>query len=201
MSDMNNDSPKPGLRERKKIKTRATIQENAMRLFREQGYQATTVEQIAEASEISPSTFFRYFSTKEAVVLEDDYDPLLIESFLKQPPELSIIQALRGAVKDGFNQIPEDEVEGIWARVSLSYEIPELQAAMIQQIMTTVEMVANVIAQRQGCSKDELRVRSLAAAFVGIAMASQKFFIEQHDRSYPDILTEAVSLLEKGFTF
>ena len=44
----------PGLRERKKAKTRATIQENALRLFREQGYDATTVEQIAEAAEVPP---------------------------------------------------------------------------------------------------------------------------------------------------
>jgi transcriptional regulator GlxA family with amidase domain len=55
---------RPGLRERKKTKTRAAIREHALRLFREQGYEATTVEQIAEAAEVSHSTFFRYFPTK-----------------------------------------------------------------------------------------------------------------------------------------
>lgn len=53
--------PPVGLRERKKAKTKAAIQQHALRLFRQQGYQATTVEQIAEAAEVSPSTFFRYF--------------------------------------------------------------------------------------------------------------------------------------------
>ena len=50
------DQPRPSLRERKKAKTRAAIQEHALRLFHEQGYEETTVEQIADAAEVSPST-------------------------------------------------------------------------------------------------------------------------------------------------
>ena len=69
-----------GLRERKKAKTRTAIQHVALRPFREQGCEATTIEQIAEAVEISPSTFFRYYGAKEDLVLTDDYDPLIIEA-------------------------------------------------------------------------------------------------------------------------
>src|ERR687886_66340 len=87
-----------GLRERKRARTKAAIQQQALRLFREQGYEATTIEQIAEAAEFSPSTFFRYFPTKEDVVMYDDIDPLLVAAFDAQPGELSPIQALRGAV-------------------------------------------------------------------------------------------------------
>ena len=64
--------PTLGLRERKKIRTRETIRQEAFRLIEENGYAATTVEQIAEAAEVSPSTFFRYFPTKESVLLADD---------------------------------------------------------------------------------------------------------------------------------
>jgi hypothetical protein len=64
------------MRERKKARTRAAIREHALRLFREHGYGATTVEQIAEAAEVSPATFYRYFPTKEDVVLDNDASPL-----------------------------------------------------------------------------------------------------------------------------
>src|ERR1700759_975209 len=86
------------LRERKKARTRASLREHALRLFREQGYQATTVEQIAAAAEVSPSTFFRYFPTKEDVVLQDDMDTRMLEALARQPSELSPIAAVRAAM-------------------------------------------------------------------------------------------------------
>jgi len=56
---------------------RSAIQTLALRLFREQGYDATTVQQIIEEADVSESTFFRYFPTKADVVLFDDFDPSL----------------------------------------------------------------------------------------------------------------------------
>ncbi|MBJ7604215.1 MAG: TetR family transcriptional regulator [Candidatus Dormibacteraeota bacterium] len=91
-----------GLRERKKAKTRAAIQRHALRLFRDQGYAATTVNQIAEAAEISESTFFRYFPTKEAAALWDDLDPLLLEAFRGQPPDAPPVAAFRAAIRSVF---------------------------------------------------------------------------------------------------
>src|SRR5215467_5528655 len=97
--------PAQGLRERKKAKTRAAIQQHALRLIQEQGYEATTIEQIAEAAEVSPSTFFRYFPTKEDVVLYDDLDPLLFAAFEAQPAELNPIQAMRCALREVFTSL------------------------------------------------------------------------------------------------
>ena len=98
-----------GLRERKKARTRAAIREHALRLFREQGYQATTVEQIAAAAEVSPSTFFRYFPTKEDVVLRDDMDTRMVEAFVRQPLDLSPIAAARAAMREAWSSFTQED--------------------------------------------------------------------------------------------
>jgi AcrR family transcriptional regulator len=98
-----------GLRERKKARTRAAIRDHAMRLFEEQGYAATTVDQIAEAADVSQSTFFRYFPTKEDVVLADDYDPLMVAAMRALPPEVGPIEAIRLSIREVFGKSsPED---------------------------------------------------------------------------------------------
>ncbi|HEY1440357.1 MAG TPA: TetR family transcriptional regulator, partial [Mycobacterium sp.] len=100
-----------GLRERKKIKTRQAIRRAAFRLINENGYAATTVEQIAEAAEVSPSTFFRYFPSKESLLLADDLDPLILAAFGSQPPDLSLIQAFRRAYEAVMAHLPPDQLE------------------------------------------------------------------------------------------
>src|SRR6202161_17209 len=99
-----------GLRERKKARTRAALREHALRLFGEQGYHATTVEQIAAAAEVSPSTFFRYFPTKEDVVLQDDFDILGVEAFDAQPADLSPVAAYRAAAAQMFAALTPEEL-------------------------------------------------------------------------------------------
>ncbi len=89
---------RPGLRERKRLETLHRIQEEALRLFDEQGYDATTIEQIAEAAGVSPSTFYRYFPVKEDVVVQDEYDPLIVEVFESQQEGTAPLEALRAVL-------------------------------------------------------------------------------------------------------
>src|SRR5580698_8786706 len=103
------DAGRVSLRERKKARTRASLREHALRLFREQGYFATTVEQIAAAAEVSPSTFFRYFPTKEDVVLQDDMDTRMVEAFRRQPAGLSPVAAIRAGVREAWESFTPDE--------------------------------------------------------------------------------------------
>jgi AcrR family transcriptional regulator len=95
------------------------------------GYEATAVEQIAEAAEIAVSTFFRYFPAKEDLVLTDDYDPLIIEAFREQPPGLGPVEAVRRALRAVFAGLGGDEMADMRERAMLALAVPELRAAML----------------------------------------------------------------------
>lgn len=164
--------PGMGLRERKKEFAKATIQQVALRLFSEAGYAHTTVEQIAAAADVSPSTFFRYFSTKEAVVLYDSIDPLMVKAFALQPPELNVIQALRATIRQTFANLPPEKVVTEQKRAELIATVPELQAAMWKEMIRNVDMFASMIAKRKGLSPENLAVRNVAGAVIGVIMAA-----------------------------
>ena len=159
-----------GLRERKKARTRAAIREHALRLFREQGYQRTTVEQIAAAAEVSPSTFFRYFPTKEDVVLQDDMDTRMIEALERQPAGLSPLSAVRAAVRDAFASYTEADLEIISETVALSTSVPEIRARTTDEFARTIGVVGEALAKRAGRPSDDLAVRAAAGAIIGVMM-------------------------------
>lgn len=192
------DQPKPGLRERKKQKTRFSIQQHALRLIRDQGYSATTIEQIAEASEISPSTFFRYFPTKEALVLEDDYDPVLIQAFKDQPAELSPIQAFRRAAKEGLSSLNEEERGALQERMELIMSVPELRAASMNHISETMRMISELVAERVGRGNDELEVITFAGAVMGVIISLQFYYMNHPKADLLSILDQALAQLEAG---
>jgi AcrR family transcriptional regulator len=156
-----------GLRERKKLKTRWAIQEHALRLFAQQGYDATTIEQIAAAAEISPSTFFRYFPTKEDVVIDDEYDPMLVGLVAAAPEDLGVIEALRLAVTRGLTEMPDQEKRKVLQRTQLQLSVPAVRARMLDNLVGTIAMLAGVIAHRSGRSPDDREVRVMAGALVG----------------------------------
>jgi AcrR family transcriptional regulator len=191
----------PGLRERKKQKTRWAIQEHALRLFAEQGYDATTVEQIAAAAEVSPSTFFRYFPTKEDVVLADDYDPLLVAAFEAVPSDLGPVAAMRQASRSAFGQIDVVEQAKVLERTKLTLSVPALRARSLENFAGTIALLAEPIARRLGRDPSDLGARTLAGACLGAMLVAIFEWVET-DGAKPlaDLIDEALGLLESGFT-
>ena len=195
-----------GLRERKKARTRDAIQRHALRLFTEQGYAETTVEQIAEAAEVSPSTYFRYFPTKEEPVLYDRIDPIMIASFLDQPAEFSALRAIREALRHVTTQLPAEESELEAMRHRLIFAVPELRSRVMERLVDTMSLLADAVAQRTGHQPDDRRVRVFTGCVLGAVLAAV-YGEPNVDASDPppmmsgammDRIDDALALLEDG---
>jgi len=189
---------KPGLRERKKARTKASIQEHALRLFREQGYDNTTVEQIADAAEVSPSTFFRYFGSKEDVVVYDALDPILIAAWRAQPRELAPMEALRRAMREVFGRLGPDYLEEMTERGRLVYGVPALREAMVNDMIRTVGVFAEEIALRCGRKVSDFDVQAFTGAMMGAMLATMMPLLEQEHPDFVAAFERLFDYLEKG---
>src|SRR5882762_1297907 len=99
---------KGGLRERKKVQTREAIRRTAYRLFATQGYDATPIDQIAAEADVSPSTVFRYFPTKEDIVLTDEYDVPMVEVLRKRPLDEQPLVSVKHVLHEMFQALLHD---------------------------------------------------------------------------------------------
>ena len=192
-----------GLRERKKARTRASIREHALRLFREQTYQGTTVEQIAAAAEVSPSTFFRYFPTKENIVLRDDMDTRMIEALERQPAGLGPLSAVRAALREVFTSYTQADLDLLGETTALTMTVPEIRARAMNEFARSISAIGEALAKRAGRSADDLAVRTTAGAIIGVVMSITMPWEDWSSdrRTIEDMferIDQALALLEAG---
>ena len=191
------EPPKLGLRERKKAKTRALIQQVALRLFRDQGYAATSIEQIAEAAEVSTTTVFRYFPTKPDLVISDDLDARFLEAARAQPADLNIVQLVRNSIRSVFSAPTDLEMDTLWERERLMWREPEVRTAMLAELVRTLREAVEFVAERTGRPVDDDKVIATAGALIGVSLAA--WFACEGDTSlarYASLLDAAAAHLE-----
>jgi len=157
-----------GLRERKKQKTKASIQREALRLFKKRGYDETTIEDIAAAAEISPSTFFNYFPTKEDVVIYDEYDPMMFSMLTEAPAGETLQESIR-RVLDTFAIVVQNDREDILERSRLVLEVPELRARIWEELERARDLFAGVISARTGRDASAFEIQVVGMVLVGMA--------------------------------
>ncbi|MEV2250859.1 TetR family transcriptional regulator [Streptomyces sp. NPDC050147] len=210
MASQETSRPKPGLRERKKAKTRAKIREHAIRLFLEQGYHATTVDQISETAEISHTTFFRYFPSKEDVVLHDDLAPLFIHSLQSQPVERDAISALRVAIRALYEggQDSEEHQQDYSGTLTLERErhalilsVPELRARTLDDFAEVFGAITEILAERVGREKDDIAVRTLVGAVLGLVTCTYLTVTDDPRNDFPVMLDSSLAVLEANSHF
>ncbi|MFD8701504.1 TetR family transcriptional regulator [Kitasatospora sp. NPDC059648] len=188
------------LRERKKLKTRQTVRREAYRLFVEQGYENTTVEQIAAAAEISPSTFFRYFVTKEDLVLTDEYDPAMTASLMARPADEPFLRSCREALIGLIRALLQHERRELLTRMRLVAQVPALRAGLFRTGNSPHELYLDVLTRRSGLDEPTYAMRVTAAA-IGAATTEAVLQWAAGDgrEDIADLVDRAFALLESGF--
>ncbi|MGW3498808.1 TetR/AcrR family transcriptional regulator [Streptomyces sp. NPDC001020] len=196
------DEPRLGLRERKKIKTRMAIRKATYRLVQEQGYDATTIEQIAEAAEVSPSTVFRYFPTKEDIVVTDEYDPLMEEELRTRPADEPLLASLRYVMNSAIERSASGEYETpeeMRLRIRLMAEVPAVRARMIEGMASTGQAMCRVVAERTGRDPGDLEVRVYCMGVVGALVEASRYWIEHAQQGDMSAYVQrALDVLEHG---
>lgn len=184
-----------GLRERRRMRTMAAIQQAAFRLFAEQGYDATTVEQIAAAAEVSPATFFRYFPAKEDLVGTDEYDPLLLDTLRARPAEEDALTAVRATVRQLMPMVEQDR-DGVLTRFRLLSGSSRLNAQLWVGFRRNVDSMAEALGVRLGRDPGDLEVRVLASALVGALLEAVYSWVDSDGREdFGDLVDRALDRL------
>ncbi|WP_340376508.1 TetR family transcriptional regulator [Streptomyces sp. SS7] len=193
------DRPPLGLRERKKIKTREAIRTATYTLIKEQGYDATTIDQIAERAEVSPSTVFRYFPTKEDIVLTDEYDPVLLEELRARPADEPWTRSVRYVMQQAVRTGIEEDPEVARIRTRLLVDVPAVRSRMMESMSVTGRMFAGAVAERTGLPADSLEVRVYTMSLIGGLMETSMYWAEQgHQGDLATLLDRALDILQNG---
>jgi AcrR family transcriptional regulator len=165
-----------GLRERKKQRTRAILIDAAVELCESQGFERTTVDQIAAVADVSPRTFSRYFATKDAVVLAfiDDVAEVVASELARQPADIGHLDALFRSHVQAFENTKTAPPSGLTeqrllasARIVNSSEPLKHAAFAFRQ-----DAVNAVLAERMGVARDDRRLRLVATTWGAIFMTA-----------------------------
>ena len=150
-------------------RTRALVQTTALQLFLEHGYDETTVAQVAAAAGVSHMTFFRYFPTKESVVLDDPYDPVIAEAVGTQPASLPTFERVRLGLLSAWRRLPDLPQGETRDRVLLCLRHPALRAAMLENTRRTETGIVKAL-ERTGVAHAE--AVASAGACLGAVMST-----------------------------
>lgn len=182
-------------RERKKALTRQRLQEQALRLFTERGYEATTVEQIAAAAGVSHMTFFRYFPTKEDAVLSDSYDPMLVAAIRARPRTEHPVTRIHAAVREGLAATYAADRDALLVRVRLSLRTPALRSRLWENQFATRELLAGAIED----GEPTFATRILASAcLAALTTALEEWAGTDGTTELPTLIDDAFRALNEG---
>ena len=186
----------PGLRERKKQRTRETIARVAVELFSERGYHATTLPDIADAADVSTRTIFAYFPSKEDILFCDfpELKEALARALAERPEGQDALETVRGFILSA-HQAKTSELDEQRHCVIESDET--LRSHLRARLAELEELIAAAIAQDLGASDDDVRPRVVAASLI----AAFDGLFDSETRTKPRSADEVAALVDPVMTF
>jgi AcrR family transcriptional regulator len=190
-----------GLRERKKLKTRRLLSEIALRRFVEKGVDATTVEEICEEAEVSVSTFFRYFPSKEAAAFPDEEEKVrVVSDVLDTAPDK---EPLHKTVRRAALALAEWDLEGkaeLHRWQELLRDEPALAAYGLRLQTESMELFTKLIAARMGVDpvSDMRPGLGVGMAYAAVNSAWSVWTARGSDGDPRDLINEAFDVVDGG---
>ncbi len=188
----------PGLREQWRRTAMTTIQERALDLFDERGFAAVTIEEIAVAAEVSPSSVYRYFGTKEGILVADEFDLMNQEELVDLLDPANPVEGLLQAVR-AYESVPQGETEAVrspWRRVRYFFAEPSVRMAVLANIDRASQRYAPLLASHGDLSETQARVVSNALAF-GYFAALERWYLDGGVRPIADYVEEGLAPLRR----
>ncbi|UDL90984.1 TetR/AcrR family transcriptional regulator [Mesorhizobium sp. PAMC28654] len=186
------------MRERKKRATRVAIQRAALALFLAKGYDETTTEEIARAADVSPSTLFNYFPTKEALVA-DDYDPLFINLLETRPLDEPMFTSIRKALEAGLAQVVAEDHEFLLTRARLAFKVPALRAAAALDRERSELLLRAILTRRAGGAEGSFEIKVVSALVVSAMTTAMEAWFDADGKSeLMELVGRALEITEFG---
>lgn len=159
--------PPAGLRERKRADTHARIQAEAMRLFIERGFEATTLDDVAEAAFLSRRTLFHYFESKEEIVLSHTaaLPDAIAEAVAHLPADAPLLELVEGALVEMVTRYQTPQLRAL---ARLIRDTPTLSAGDQAKYDKVERALAKALANRKDVPEDDIACRVAAATAIGI---------------------------------
>jgi len=177
-----------------------TIQDVALDLFDAEGFGPVTVERIAATADVSPSSVYRYFGTKEQIVLWDEYDPVWIDQLIREIRTESPLVALRRAAEVLIIGPLITDEEYVQRRTRLIMEEPSVEAASALALYEAAELIGNTLSEALDREHGDLDIQLLSHALVGaVTGAIHHWYESGFSTPLSVVLTRALDVLEGGF--
>ena len=182
-----------GLRAKKKAQTRTKLQETALRLFQERGFAAVSVDEIATEADVSRSTFFRYFGSKEAVLLGDrDESGDLFLSRLSRPGPESPLKAFEQALFELTRRAAAEDALDHHRTVSvLLRSDPALRAHRLTELERWSDAMAQAFAERAGRGEPNLEDRLASGICLAVGEEISRL-VQENGSQDPEVVIKAV---------